>query len=930
VSVTDPNSNTLRYDYDVRDQLIAITDPLSNTVRYEYDGNGNRTAMLDATGNTTRYDYDARNRLVAVTDPLSNTTRYEYDPNDNRTTVIDPYGRVTRYVYDAANQLVSVTDPLTNVMRYEYDRVGNRTAMVNARGYRTTYVHNATNQLISETDPRNNTTHYTYDENGNRLTVQDANGSTTTWVYDELNRIKQVSYPAAGGTPANDILFTYDAVGNRIAMTDTTGVTTFTYDALSRLRSLRSPRGQTVSYLYDPAGNRTRITYPDGSQVNYTYDAANRIASVTDALGTTRYTYNARGQRDAVRFANGVATRYYYDDAGQVSDILTTSPISGKLLAVSYLYDQVGNRIQMANDEGMTNYSYDALDRLTAVAYPDGTFQQFGFDPSGNRTVLTDTLGITRYTYDDADRLTRLTPPNGSPVDFTWDANGNMLSRSDGASYTWDAANRLTKVVNANGTVEFAYDGDGRRTSKTVNGTTTTYLWDTVTGLPVILNESVGDVSTRYTYGGDLLAMEQPDGSRSYYHSDALGSVRAMSASDSTSRAAYRYDAYGNPRMITGGAANLFRYTGQQLDAETGLYYLRARYYDSLLGSFISRDPKLTLSGQAYVYGLNNPTRYVDPSGELVPVALFAVCGIGATFGTAAYFVDPENNPSLSWQTTREALGAGLGGCANSTVSTVSTLAGGPLGAIGGGGAGAYANRLVDDVVIGRVNSWESFSTTSQRALDEAREGMIWGGVTFRLSKSIQTIARYGDAQQVFNEVNGSLPSKGAWWRYFLDLHLKHTQALWLEGFNNAVYDSESVLYRALVRLRNSLQSPEAISQNSEQIEETPDHQDDTDLVDLIPGNSVSGSDAKGGLVIPGPVRVTGRSPNHPTPTEGPGAYNWFVAWDGLVPQVCIRDNGDPDGHAIVGYQFEVTGAPDYILSSVGGSRCYTAPNRGY
>ena len=86
-----------------------------------------------------------------------------------------------------------------------------------------------------------------------------------------------------------------------------------------------------------------------------------------------------------------------------------------------------------------------------------------------------------------------MTPPSGSPVTFNWDANGNMLGRTDGTNnttYTWDAANRLTKVVNANGTTQFAYDGDGNRTSKIdPYGMATTYLWDTVAGLPVILNQ---------------------------------------------------------------------------------------------------------------------------------------------------------------------------------------------------------------------------------------------------------------------------------------------------------------------------------------------------------------------------------------------------------------------------------------------------------
>src|SRR5258708_13226241 len=106
---------------------------------------------------------------------------------------------------------------------------------------------------------------------------------------------------------------------------------------------------------------------------------------------------------------------------------------------------------------------------------------------------MVDATGTNNYTYDQGDRLTQVTAPTGIPISFTWDDNGNMLSRSDGTSYTWDAANRMTKaVVTKNGTTDttqFAYDGDGRRTSKVVNNVVNNYLWDTVTCLPVILNQ---------------------------------------------------------------------------------------------------------------------------------------------------------------------------------------------------------------------------------------------------------------------------------------------------------------------------------------------------------------------------------------------------------------------------------------------------------
>ena len=625
--IVNATGNATLVEYDALDRPVRVTDAASNAVQYEYDANGNRTRVIDPIGGVTMTAYDELDRLMQVTDPVGNITQFEYDAAGNQTRVTDPRNKSTSYSYDELNRLTTVTDAVGNIVRYEYDRVGNRVALINGRGHRTTYTFDALNRLTAETDPLNNATAYTYDENGNRLSMTDANGNTTSWQYDTLNRIRRVSYPAAGDTPANAVEYEYDTVGNRIVLTDTTGITHFVYDALNRLKSVTYPLGQTVQYQYDLVGNRTKIRYPDGLDVNYTYDAAQRLETVTDAGGTTRYSYNSRSQRADVWFANGIHTHYDYDNAGHLSNILTAN-ITGTLLSIAYTYDPSGNRTQMADDEGVTSYTYDSLNRLTHVTYPDSSSQQFTYDEAGNRKSLIDATGTTNYVYDQADRLTNMFPPNSSPVTFAWDANGNMLSRSDGTTYTWDAANRLTKVVNGNGTTQFSYDGDGRRTSTTVNGVTTTYIWDTVSSLPVILGKQASDQLTKYVYGGDLLATVDPASTQSFYHSDALGSTRSLSASDGTNTASYRYAAFGNNRGVTGTINNPFLFTGQQLDAETGLYYLRARYYHPEFGIFLSRDPRFALTHSPYGYANNNPVGLTDPSGEIPQLLIGCAGGI--------------------------------------------------------------------------------------------------------------------------------------------------------------------------------------------------------------------------------------------------------------------------------------------------------------
>src|SRR5438045_3414013 len=84
-------------------------------------------------------------------------------------------------------------------------------------------------------------------------------------------------------------------------------------------------------------------------------------------MPTTSYTYDALGNRTGIAFPNRVTTSYGYDNADRLTSIRTTSPISGTLLHVDYVLDAAGNRVQMADNEGLTNYSYDRLYRLAGV-----------------------------------------------------------------------------------------------------------------------------------------------------------------------------------------------------------------------------------------------------------------------------------------------------------------------------------------------------------------------------------------------------------------------------------------------------------------------------------------------------------------------------------------------------------------------------------
>src|SRR5207249_6954717 len=97
-----------------------------------------------------------------------------------------------------------------------------------------------------------------------------------------------------------------------------------------------------------------------------------------------------------------------------------------------------------------------------------------------------------------------------------------------------------------------------------------------------------------------------------FYHPDGLGSTIAVTDEQGRPRAAYQYDPWGNLEIAVGSVPNRFLFTGEERDSGTGLYYLRARWYDPSVGRFISRDQFLGFADQPaslhpYTYVMNNP-----------------------------------------------------------------------------------------------------------------------------------------------------------------------------------------------------------------------------------------------------------------------------------------------------------------------------------
>ena len=133
--------------------------------------------------------------------------------------------------------------------------------------------------------------------------------------------------------------------------------------------------------------------------------------------------------------------------------------------------------------------------------------------------------------------------------------------------------------------------------------------------------DSTGTITARNMYGTNL-AFRTVDGQTCYYLYNAHGDVVMLTDADTGDIAAtYQYDAFGTLLQSDGYADNNITYAGYQYDEESGLYYLNARYYDSVTARFLTEDTyrgrqEDPLSLNRYTYCHNNPLMYIDPTGH--------------------------------------------------------------------------------------------------------------------------------------------------------------------------------------------------------------------------------------------------------------------------------------------------------------------------
>jgi len=510
---------------------------------------------------------------------------------------------------------VSTVDAAGNRVTQLYDAAGQRLALVNPNSKRTSFLYDAAGRQTRMTDPLGNMTTAAYDAAGRQVLRIDGRSLRASYVYDDADR--QVGRRYADGTR---VTLSYDAVGQRIVMSDLTGRTTSVYDAVGLPRTITNPAGMQLTYLYDLVDQRATLIEPEGAKFTYIYDAAGRFSLLVNPQGErTSYAYDAADRVISTLFANGTQASYIYDHADRLQRMANLGPGGSTLSSFDYAYDGVGNRLRVIESSGdRVTLSYSSSYKITRELRSgvNSYAITYTYDNTGNRLTMRNGGVPTTYIYDAANQLTWSQDQSGT-ITYTYDGSGNMAkSRSSSGSrttYSWDPENRLIQTALPTGVVNtFSYNGNNQRSEKVDSSGVTKFVWD---GANVLIEtDSSNVIAAVYTlepkmYGN--LISQRRTGATLFYHFDGLGSTTQLSSSIGAITDSYTYDSWGNPLTVSGNSINPFQFIGK-----LGYYfdgYIRARWYDPTRGRFLSRDP-LFLGD--YVYCSNNPARFTDPSGH--------------------------------------------------------------------------------------------------------------------------------------------------------------------------------------------------------------------------------------------------------------------------------------------------------------------------
>ncbi|MEP7166604.1 MAG: FG-GAP-like repeat-containing protein [Candidatus Woesebacteria bacterium] len=575
------------FQYDVIGRETKHTNPDASTILTQYVGS--TTAVTNELGQKQQRAVNAKGWLITSTDNASQAVKYSYDAVGNSLAILDPKGNQIKNEYDLANRRTKLTDPDTGVSIYTYDAFG---------------------QLLSQKDSKNQTTTFTYDAVGRMLSRVSPEG-TTTWEFDTAtNGMGELSKVSMNAISYQEV-YAYDALGRITSLTKTVDGTAY-----------------PTTMTYDFWGHQSKTTYASGfSSQNFAHTSGTQVQvrkgddrSLYWQLNTT----TELGKPLTQTFGNGVVTTDAYNSQTGMMTGISSQLGSASVQNLSYTFDTIGN-LKSRKDNGTNvteSLTYDSLNRLTGSAVTGQTSVTLAYDGLGNITSKSD---VGTYTYGAGAGPHAVTSIAGTKANtYTYDAAGNRTSAS-GQTIAYNSFQKPKTLTQGAVTTTFTY-GPNFELVKRQSGT------QTVLYLGNFEKETNGTVVNNRHYvrvGGQLVALVTTGvaPATAFVHMDHLGSIDTITDQKGAIVQKLSFDAWGAPRNPTTWAPVAATqvtfprgFGGHEQLAGTSLVMMGGRFYDPVIGRFLSADiaaqePDQLQNLNRYSYVLNNPLSMTDPSG---------------------------------------------------------------------------------------------------------------------------------------------------------------------------------------------------------------------------------------------------------------------------------------------------------------------------
>ncbi len=778
-SLAYPNGDTITYDYDKINNLISKNYNDDSNVSYLYNENGNRISMTDSIGESY-YEYDIMDRVTSVTDAYGKTIKYSYDACGRLSAITYSDGRIVQYGYDLNDRLISVNDN-GSITNYCYDAVGNLIKTVRPDGSYTECMYNELGNVISlinyqSTNEKTTEFYYTYDERGYITVERSVNCGKEIIRKYEYDAIGQLTYfNEDDGNTILEYIYSYDKSGNRTKLqktgTDHPETITYSYDKNNRLIETESSIDGVTKYSYDENGNLINKQNSTGN-ISYEYTVEQRLDAVMDGEELLMAaTYDGDGNRlfQSTRYeeVTYITIEKEEEETQETqTEAITESQTENSTESVATQEETSTQETESKTEEGSLDEAEEETQEPTEESTEIPTKDKSDKDVVVYYDKVYKDPGKTIFWYGFGQCLIQ----TGS---FMNSAVGVNLSHE--FNEAWDVVTDSYELVPRTETVDIDALPESQRKQYynssvlipekcdkevievvDVQYELTYYVNNINTELPQVLMEydEANNVSASYIYGVNRIS-ENNGEVDNYYLYDGRGSVTLVVNKDNIV-ASYNYDPFGNITNSIEEIGSFYGYNSEDTNPVTKLQYLRARYYDTENGRFMSADNYLgtidnPLSLNRYIYVQNNPLAYMDPSGHmpvfLIPAIIGAVLGGvggGVYAGTTSYENQKEQNDGKvnGWIVTRDffvgsVVGSTVGGASGlaaggtiavfGTTSAVTTVVGGAVSAVNAGITYRAANEIVPGVTANLLEEADvkTFAYTETRTAEEIANDAI-------------------------------------------------------------------------------------------------------------------------------------------------------------------------------------------------------------